>query len=139
MRSTTHSPPLSLPSLPFPSRAHHRRYEFFADELPIWGFVGPPPEQTKGDETVYIYTHKTFDIAYNGDRVGLLRARGWRCCAAVAGPPAAGRAAGAGPLLLVAGGLRGVAVAAGLVPGCLSSTWLPPAAVAPFSCCVAAC
>ena len=48
------------------------RYEFFADELPIWGFVGPPPEQTKGgDDTVYIYTHKTFDIAYNGDRVRL--------------------------------------------------------------------
>ena len=45
------------------------RYEFFADELPIWGFVGPPPEQTKGDDNVYIYTHKTFDIAYNGDRV----------------------------------------------------------------------
>lgn len=48
----------------------HYWYEFFADELPIWGFVGPPPEQTKGDSTVYIYTHKTFDIAYNGDRVG---------------------------------------------------------------------
>lgn len=48
----------------------HYWYEFFADELPIWGFVGPPPEQTKGDSNVYIYTHKTFDIAYNGDRVG---------------------------------------------------------------------
>jgi transmembrane 9 superfamily protein 3 len=47
----------------------HYWYEFFADELPIWGFVGPPPEQTKGDDTVYIYTHKTFDIAYNGDRI----------------------------------------------------------------------
>lgn len=39
------------------------------DDLPIWGFVGPPPEQTKGDSNVYIYTHKTFDIAYNGERV----------------------------------------------------------------------
>jgi hypothetical protein len=52
----------------------HYWYEFFADDLPIWGFVGPPPEQTKGDSNVYIYTHKTFDIAYNGDRVGA----GWQ-------------------------------------------------------------
>ena len=29
--------------------------------------------QTKGDDNIYIYTHKTFDIAYNGDRVR----RGW--------------------------------------------------------------
>ena len=72
-------PPLVLPLLPsLPPPLHPMsqqtclaacRYEFFADELPIWGFVGPPPEQTKGDDTVYIYTHKTFDIAYNGDRV----------------------------------------------------------------------
>lgn len=48
----------------------HYWYEFFADDLPIWGFVGPPPEQTKDDTSVYIYTHKTLDIAYNGDRVG---------------------------------------------------------------------
>ncbi len=47
------------------------RYEFFADDLPIWGFVGPPPEQTKGDSNVYIYTHKSLDIAYNGNRVSL--------------------------------------------------------------------
>jgi transmembrane 9 superfamily protein 3 len=46
------------------------RYEFFIDDLPIWGFVGPPPEQTKGDSNTYIYTHKSFDIAYNNDRVG---------------------------------------------------------------------
>lgn len=40
------------------------------DELPIWGFVGPPPEHTSNaDSTLYIYTHKTFDIAYNSDRV----------------------------------------------------------------------
>ncbi|KAI3436249.1 hypothetical protein D9Q98_002302 [Chlorella vulgaris] len=47
----------------------HYWYEFFADELPIWGFVGPPPEQTQGDTNVYIYTHKSLDIAYNGDRI----------------------------------------------------------------------
>ena len=138
---------------PYPPRRHYW-YEFFMDELPIWGFVGPPPEQTEvrgggggrvrapmrgggpgwvgggggggecvpgggaqaqamrgwvgewvggaggcepigdggspptpppppiplpplhhappsaqGDSNVYVYTHKTFDIAYNGDRV----------------------------------------------------------------------
>eukprot|EP00887_Chlorella_sp_A99_P006658 scaffold3.g6658.t1 len=47
----------------------HYWYELFMDDLPIWGFVGPPPEQTKGDTNVYIYTHKTFDITYNKDRV----------------------------------------------------------------------
>ncbi|GAB4823325.1 hypothetical protein N2152v2_010371 [Parachlorella kessleri] len=47
----------------------HYWYEFFADDLPIWGFVGPPPEQTKGDSNVYIYTHKSLDIAYNGNRI----------------------------------------------------------------------
>jgi transmembrane 9 superfamily protein 3 len=47
----------------------HYWYELFLDDLPIWGFVGPPPEQTAGDAAVYVYTHKTFDIAYNGDRV----------------------------------------------------------------------
>ena len=51
------------------------RYEFFADDLPIWGFVGPPPEQTKGDSNVYIYTHKSLDVAYNGNRVSL--PEGW--------------------------------------------------------------
>lgn len=49
--------------------ARHYWYEFFMDDLPIWGFVGPPPEQTQGDTNVYIYTHKTFDIAYNGNSV----------------------------------------------------------------------
>lgn len=72
---------LCLPFLPAPqvedfteAVRRHYWYEFFADELPIWGFVGPPPEQTKGDTNVYIYTHKTLDIAYNGDRVGVLGA-----------------------------------------------------------------
>lgn len=47
----------------------HYWYELFLDDLPIWGFVGPPPEQMSGDSNTYIYTHKSFDIAYNGDRV----------------------------------------------------------------------
>ena len=45
------------------------RYELFIDELPVWGFVGPPPEETKEADNIYIYTHKSFDINYNGNRV----------------------------------------------------------------------
>ncbi len=45
------------------------RYELFIDELPVWGFVGPPPEETKDDENIYVYTHKSFDIDYNDERV----------------------------------------------------------------------
>ena len=39
------------------------------DELPVWGFVGLPPEEAKDDEHIYIYTHKSLEINYNGDRV----------------------------------------------------------------------
>ena len=46
-----------------------RRYELFIDDLPVWGFVGPPPEETKDDENIYIYTHKAFDVNYNENRV----------------------------------------------------------------------
>ena len=46
-----------------------RRYELFIDDLPVWGFVGPPPEETKDEEHIYIYTHKSFDINYNDNRV----------------------------------------------------------------------
>lgn len=45
------------------------RYELFIDDLPVWGFVGPPPEETKDEEHIYIYTHKSFDINYNDNRV----------------------------------------------------------------------
>jgi hypothetical protein len=47
-----------------------RRYELFVDDLPVWGLVGLPPEETKG--ALYIYTHKTLEIAYNGNQVGTL-------------------------------------------------------------------
>lgn len=47
----------------------HYWYEFFVDELPIWGFVGPPPEHTEDSSARYVYTHKTFDIAYNGENI----------------------------------------------------------------------
>lgn len=45
------------------------RYELFIDDLPVWGFVGPPPEEIKDEEHIYIYTHKSFDINYNDNRV----------------------------------------------------------------------
>ncbi|KAK9810284.1 hypothetical protein WJX72_007991 [[Myrmecia] bisecta] len=47
----------------------HYWYELFVDELPVWGFVGPPPEETKDEEQIYIYTHKSFDINYNENRI----------------------------------------------------------------------
>lgn len=47
----------------------HYWYEFFLDDLPIWGFVGPPPETARDGESTFLYTHKSLDIAYNGDRV----------------------------------------------------------------------
>ncbi len=48
------------------------RYELFMDDLPVWGFVGPPPEETKDEEHIYIYIHKSFDINYNDNRVRTL-------------------------------------------------------------------
>lgn len=47
----------------------HYWYELFMDELPVWGFVGLPPEEAKDDEHIYIYTHKSLEINYNGDRI----------------------------------------------------------------------
>lgn len=47
----------------------HYWYELFMDELPVWGFVGLPPEEAKDDQHIYIYTHKSLEINYNGDRV----------------------------------------------------------------------
>jgi transmembrane 9 superfamily member 3 len=47
-----------------------RRYELFIDDLPVWGFVGPPPEETKDDDNIYIYTHKQLEVAFNDNRVG---------------------------------------------------------------------
>ena len=57
------------------------RYELFVDDLPVWGFVGPPPEEAKDEKQIYIYAHKSFDINYNENRArpaacgGSLRAR----------------------------------------------------------------
>ncbi len=62
------------------------RYELFVDELPVWGFVGPPPEEAKDEKQIYIYAHKSFDINYNENRArpaacgGTLRARDLLLC-----------------------------------------------------------
>lgn len=43
-------------------------YELFVDDLPVWGFVGPPPEEGKESQG-HIWTHKSFDIDYNDNRI----------------------------------------------------------------------
>lgn len=63
---------------------HHYWYEFFMDELPIWGFVGEFIDGDTGKAVtasqgnvdgdghngqVFIYTHKSFDIGYNNDQI----------------------------------------------------------------------
>jgi hypothetical protein len=68
------------------------------DDLPVWGFVGPPPEETRDEERIYIWTHKSFDINYNENRV----------CARAA--PA--RTAAPGLLLLHAWGTHAACVSA---------------------------
>uniref|UniRef100_A0A061RAB8 Transmembrane 9 superfamily member n=1 Tax=Tetraselmis sp. GSL018 TaxID=582737 RepID=A0A061RAB8_9CHLO len=54
----------------------HYWYELFMDDLPIWGFVGEyvsaetsRAEGGPAEEQIYIYTHKSFDINYNGNRI----------------------------------------------------------------------
>ena len=63
--------------------AEHYWYEFFLDDLPVWGFVGEFVDEAtnrpitasagnvEGDVRgqSFIYTHKAFRIGYNGDRV----------------------------------------------------------------------
>jgi hypothetical protein len=51
--------------------SRHYWYELFMDDLPIWGFVGDVKQsKAAGEEdTVELYTHKSLDISYNGDRV----------------------------------------------------------------------
>eukprot|EP00897_Mesotaenium_endlicherianum_P009813 jgi/Mesen1/8860/ME000053S08260 len=55
---------------------NHYWYELFMDDLPIWGFVGEVTapegkngEATGGEDTVYIHTHKSFDINYNEQQI----------------------------------------------------------------------
>ncbi|GBP69328.1 Transmembrane 9 superfamily member 3 [Eumeta japonica] len=43
---------------------NHYWYQMYIDDLPIWGIVG----EVDGDN-YYIWTHKKFDIGYNGNRI----------------------------------------------------------------------
>eukprot|EP00798_Chlamydomonas_sp_ICE-L_P018867 gene18867-25423_t len=47
---------------------HAYWYELFLEYLPVWGFVGEMRHDSVGD-VAYIYTHKTFDLSYNGDKI----------------------------------------------------------------------
>eukprot|EP01104_Vermistella_antarctica_P005045 TRINITY_DN1545_c0_g1_i1.p1 TRINITY_DN1545_c0_g1~~TRINITY_DN1545_c0_g1_i1.p1 ORF type:complete len:584 (-),score=138.20 TRINITY_DN1545_c0_g1_i1:296-2047(-) len=43
-------------------------YQFFLDDLPIWGMVGESVGEGASAK-LFVYTHKHFDVAYNIDRV----------------------------------------------------------------------
>lgn len=45
---------------------NHYWYQMYIDDLPIWGIVG---EIDEGGEGYYIWTHKKFDIGYNGQQI----------------------------------------------------------------------
>ena len=45
---------------------NHYWYQMYLDDLPIWGIVGETDE--KG-ENYYIWTHKKFEVGYNGDKI----------------------------------------------------------------------
>jgi len=45
---------------------NHYWYQMFIDDLPIWGILGEMDESSK---SAYIWTHKRFEIGYNGDRI----------------------------------------------------------------------
>ena len=43
---------------------NHYWYQMYLDDLPIWGIVGEMEEKE-----FYIWTHKKFEIGYNGDQI----------------------------------------------------------------------
>uniref|UniRef100_A0A6B0VDG5 Transmembrane 9 superfamily member n=1 Tax=Ixodes ricinus TaxID=34613 RepID=A0A6B0VDG5_IXORI len=45
---------------------NHYWYQMYIDGLPIWGIVG---EHDESDNSFYLWTHKKFDIGYNGNRI----------------------------------------------------------------------
>ncbi len=45
---------------------NHYWYQMFIDDLPIWGIVG---EMDEAGKSAYIWTHKKFEISYNGNRI----------------------------------------------------------------------
>ncbi|KAH0658951.1 hypothetical protein KY285_029258 [Solanum tuberosum] len=44
-------------------------FEFFMDDLPIWGFVGEVHPHGVGDSKHVLYTHKMIQIDYNRDQI----------------------------------------------------------------------
>eukprot|EP01105_Mastigella_eilhardi_P007627 TRINITY_DN1912_c0_g1_i3.p1 TRINITY_DN1912_c0_g1~~TRINITY_DN1912_c0_g1_i3.p1 ORF type:complete len:391 (+),score=128.66 TRINITY_DN1912_c0_g1_i3:72-1244(+) len=44
-------------------------YQFFLDDLPVWGMVGEIVHTDDERHQFYVYTHKDFAISYNGDHV----------------------------------------------------------------------
>lgn len=45
---------------------NHYWYQMYIDDLPVWGIVG---EIGEGGDTYYIWTHKKFEIGYNGKQI----------------------------------------------------------------------
>jgi len=45
---------------------NHYWYQMYLDDLPIWGIVGEIDDK---DNVYYIWTHKKFEIGYNGNQV----------------------------------------------------------------------
>ena len=45
---------------------NHYWYQMYIDDLPIWGIVGDIEED---GSTMHIWTHKKFEIGYNGNRI----------------------------------------------------------------------
>jgi len=44
---------------------HRYWYQMYIDDLPVWGIVGEKNE----DDVLYMWTHKKFEIGYNGDQI----------------------------------------------------------------------
>ncbi|KAL3690591.1 hypothetical protein R1sor_016900 [Riccia sorocarpa] len=44
-------------------------FEFFMDDLPLWGFVGESHNDKKDENRALLYTHKNFIVKYNGDQI----------------------------------------------------------------------
>ncbi|KNC51393.1 endomembrane protein emp70 [Thecamonas trahens ATCC 50062] len=45
-------------------------YQMFLDDLPVWGMVGEVVvSEDATEEALYVFTHKKFVIAYNGDQI----------------------------------------------------------------------
>eukprot|EP00823_Brevimastigomonas_motovehiculus_P008249 TRINITY_DN7529_c0_g1_i1.p1 TRINITY_DN7529_c0_g1~~TRINITY_DN7529_c0_g1_i1.p1 ORF type:complete len:599 (-),score=94.51 TRINITY_DN7529_c0_g1_i1:130-1926(-) len=56
--------------------SQHYWYQMYIDDLPVWGMVGELMTAERGDKTGttkvqqgFVYTHKDFSIAYNGDQI----------------------------------------------------------------------